>query len=84
MSTITEKVLFVGGCADGQWLDRPVGEYFKVPRRYPIAGGNAESVINCDLYRCERLRSGKREWECWVLDSLSSEDFIDWLIDGYA
>ena len=84
---MTQKVLFVGGCADGQWREKPDSEFYKIPRPplsiSPLQRDPIEQMVRCDLYRRERLRSGNREWECYVLDSLNSQDFIERLIDGY-
>jgi hypothetical protein len=76
---MSDYVLFIGGSADGQWLAKPTAEYWKIPKNETYRG-----LVLCDTYRRERLRSGNEEWECYVLESMTSQDFIERLINGYS
>jgi hypothetical protein len=88
MSTTRERVLFIGGCANGEWLERPSTEYHNVakPRSHVRRFSDKCDImpnLEIDLYRRERLRSEGVEWECYVIDSMSPCDFIQTLINGY-
>jgi len=73
------SVLFIGGLADGQRRPDPESPYWKVAGDAPATRADHdfskpfEYVRTEDLYRRERLRSGREEWVIYVLDSLTTE-----------
>ena len=84
------SVLFLGGIADGQRRPDPERQYWKVAGAAPIPRADHdfstpfEYVRNEDVYRRERLRSGREEWVIYVLDSLTTEQAMGKLVRGYS
>ena len=85
----TFSVLFIGGLADGQRRPDPESQYWKVAGDAPIPRADHdyskpfEYVRNEEVYRRERLRSGREEWVIYVLASLTTEQAMGKLVRGY-
>jgi hypothetical protein len=86
----TCSVLFIGGLADGQRRPDPESHYWKVAGAAPVPRADHdfstpfEYTRNEDLYRRERLRSGREEWVIYVLDKLTTEQAMGKLVHGYS
>jgi hypothetical protein len=84
------NALFIGGLADGQRRPDPKSQYWKMAAAAPIPRADHdfsksfEDVRNEDVYRRERLRSGREEWVIYVIDSLTTEQAMGKLVCGYS
>ena len=71
---------FIGGVANGQWTKA------NEPTRYVARRGTRpiEIVPDEDRYRRERIRGESKEWFIYVLDSLTLDQAMEMLINGYT
>ena len=89
LAAISCSVLFIGGLADGQRRPDPESPYWTVAGAAPVPRADHdyskpfEYVRNEDVYRRERLRSGREEWVIYVLASLTTEQGMGKLVRGY-
>ena len=82
---------FIGGVANGQWTKANEPTRY-VARRTQLApffhekGGTRpiEIVPDEDRYRRERIRGESKEWFIYVLDSLTLDQAMEMLINGYT
>lgn len=77
---MNRKYLFIGGESDGIMMGVwGHSQYCKVP----IYVSLPEEGLATQTYRREAIQSGDEEFEYFVLDSISTQDAIRKLIDGY-
>lgn len=82
---------FIGGVANGQWkknsssIDRYVARRTQLAPSFHEDGGNGPVGIvpDEDRYRRERIRGESKEWFIYVLDSLTLDQAMEMLINGY-
>lgn len=75
------EFLFIGGAQDGKRRKWDVGSnepYIRVPSRY----GDDGCVVT-ELYRLEKIYPGKEVFCFFVLNSLTTQEAIAKLIEGY-
>lgn len=75
------EFLFIGGAQDGKRRDWDVGSkdpYLRVPSRYSDDG-----YVETELYRLEKIYSGQEVFCFFVLNSLTAQEAIAKLIEGY-
>ena len=82
------KYLFVGGIADGQWLEmehsdpeHKIPHYPRLP--YPIEDPWQVPPIVWEKYVAERFRSAGKEWVIYRQDGLAKEKLFEKLLEGY-
>ena len=83
---------FIGGVANGQWtknsffIDRYVARRTQLAPSFHEDGGNGPVGIvpDEDRYRRERIRGESKEWFIYVLDSLTLDQAMEMLINGYT
>ena len=83
---------FIGGVANGQWtknssfIDRYVVRRIQLVPFFHEDGGNGPVgiVFDEDRYRRERIRGESKEWFIYVLDSLTLDQAMEMLINGYT
>ena len=86
-------MLFVGGCADGRWIDVPrrqriwkVAEQescMEAPEDYMGDASLASEAYEVIIYERKRLRGENMEFSVMAVEGTSADELIATLIDGY-
>ncbi len=81
---------FIGGVANGQWTkaNEPTSYVARrtqlVPSFHEDGGNGPVGIVpDEDRYRRERIRGESKEWFIYVLDSLTLDQAMEMLINGY-
>lgn len=88
-------MLFIGGCADGEWHDVPEGVLrYSVPYLPPLLrlssctdGDEVPPFVSLEFsvsdYRLETLVAGVNRWSCFVSEDLPVDAWISKLLENY-
>lgn len=78
------KHLFVGGCADGKWIETSGQRYIRVPKHVKLASisGPFEPLLEVETYEAERWRSVNGD-EVVIFKPSGSENTLEKLVHGY-
>ena len=85
-----KKVLFLGGSKDGQWFEVDASEprimMVKENKHLPLYIKDVDFTkitVENEIYKSNFIQSEKEMHQLYVLDSISSDEMMKMLINGY-
>lgn len=83
-NNLADECLFLGGPADGKRIFIESGRSFiAIPEKLETTTPNERSQFLISRYRRERLSGPDRDVSIFVSDSVTLDDVLDMLVEGY-